>query len=120
MPSYLTIPDTAAFRNLMIGRNLRPYTLRPSIRLFKDFNPSDYPVIDSDDTLISDDPFADKAYPLNQYGPQGGYDKNSWSYYNNLLPRPANEGEYDLSDAERLQEGVTTAPIWISKKSKQF
>lgn len=119
MPSYLTIPDTAAFRNLMIGRNLRPYTLRPSVRLFKDFNPSDYPVIDSDDTLISDDPFADKAYPLNQYGPQGGYDKNSWSYYNNLLPRPANEGEYDLSDAERLQEGVTTAPIWISKNRFQ-
>ena len=117
MPSYLTIPDTAAFRNSMISRNLRPYTLRPSIRLFQDFIPRDLPVIDSDDTLIADDPFADLAYPLNQYGPQGGYNKNI--NYNNLLPRPSNEGEYDLSDAERLQEGVQTAPIWISKNRFQ-
>ena len=84
MPSYLTFASTKKYRNDLLGKNLKPYTVPgvyvpPSItEIVRDISDevsvaSD--VIDSNDDLIATDIFADKLYPLNAYGPTGGYEK---------------------------------------------
>ena len=105
MPSPLDFPSTASFRNALIVRNLSPYSVPgvyspPSGPRIYEVIQRDLPVIDSDDNLILNDPFADILYPLNAYGPSGGYNKNINA--GNLANTKTNLGEYDYSDANLL------------------
>jgi len=85
-----------------MSRNLAPYTLQgvysPPV------SNTNYPtvigdlnVIDSPNNLIGDSPFPDRLYPLNEYGPEGGY---SNTVINNKYPLRPNKGEYDPNDTE--------------------
>ena len=81
MPSSLSFPSTQQFRTVLMARNLSPYTV-PSVytspgtsTIVHETVLRDEGVFDSPDNLIADDPFADILYPLNAYGPAGGYDK---------------------------------------------
>ena len=82
MPSTLTFPSTAGFRDKLLARNLSPYTVPGSYvspsqsSIVHEVILRDEGIFNSDDSLIADDPFADLLYPLNAYGPNGGYNKN--------------------------------------------
>jgi len=78
MPSQLTFPSTAGFRNALLGRNLSPYTVpgvytpTTAANIVRETVLRDDVVQDSPDTLITLDPFADLLYPLNPYVTTGG------------------------------------------------
>ena len=107
MPSTLTFPSTAGFRNKLLARNLSPYTVPGSYvspsqsDIVRETIIRDESVIDSDDTLIANDPFADLLYPLNAYGPNGGYNKNI--NIGGLSNTVSNLGPYDFMDAKLPQ-----------------
>jgi len=100
--SPLSFVSSESFRNKLLARNLSPYNItgqytpiggpvayEPSI--------SDISVIDSDNNLIAQDPYADRLYPLNTYGPDGGYQKGI-SYNGPLVTNNSNQGPYDPTD----------------------
>ena len=102
--SPLSYTSSESFRKVLIARNLKPYTVpgvytSPKGPVTHEEILSNYSVKDSDGTLISEDKFADKMYPLNQYGPEGGYNKNIT--YNNLATTTkSNEGPYNPNDTK--------------------
>jgi hypothetical protein len=81
MPSQLTFSATKLLRDKLLTRNLTPYN-KPGVYTSTsapasgEFIQSDYAVIDSPDALIDSDPFADKLYVNNVFGPSGGYNKD--------------------------------------------
>ena len=86
--STLTFPSTQTLRDSLLGRNLSPYSVpgvySPAVnQIAYEFVQSNYSVINSPDELIANDPFANQLYPLNEYGPTGGYDLNI--NYNGVL-----------------------------------
>jgi hypothetical protein len=95
MPSPLDYINSQVFRDRLIARNLAPYPKspnRPDPPITFPYIQSNSGVIDSPDVLIDSPVFADRLYPLNQYGAEGGYrqvpDPNA------LLNTKSNEGEY--------------------------
>ena len=75
MPSKLTFIETQFVRNSLLVRNLKPYA-KPGVYTPKgvsgvdEYIRSDYSVIDSSDALIDADPYADKLYTNNIFGPR--------------------------------------------------
>ena len=110
MSSPLDFPSSEVFRKKLVVRNLVPYKKSPSAitppinyeTIQRDLAPTD-----SDDTLIDNPIFANKLYPLNQYGADGGYvqvrDPNTLQNTN------SNEGEYGYQDANIIDEGFVAA-----------
>jgi hypothetical protein len=85
-----------------MAKNLAKYTVPgvytpPSGMLNYEISQTVSNVIDSPDTLISQDPYAQQLYPLNEYGPNGGYNLNI-TYNNPPLPVNSNQGEYSPND----------------------
>jgi len=112
MPSPLLI-DSAGFRKKLITRNLVPYAKSPNKAdppIDYEVIQSDLSVIDSPDQLIDEPSFANKLFPLNQYGNDGGYkqvpDPGS------LLNNKSNEGEYGFQDANIIDEGYDAPRNW--------
>jgi len=107
MPSTLTFPSTAGFRDKLLARNLSPYTVPGSYvsqsqsSIVHEVILRDEGIFNSDDNLIADDPFADLLYPLNAYGPNGGYNKNI--NVGGLSNTVSNLGPYDFMDAKLPQ-----------------
>jgi hypothetical protein len=100
--SSLSFISTASFRNSLISRNLSPYTIQgvyspPVSSINYPTIIGDLNVIDSPNNLIGDSPFPDQLYPLNEYGPDGGYVN---TVINNKYPIKPNRGEYDPNDTE--------------------
>jgi hypothetical protein len=100
--SPLSFSSSESFRKNLISRNLAPYQVQgaytaPANDVNYETVLSDTGVIESPNNLISLDPFADKLYPLNQYGPEGGFEKNI-TYNNPPLPVSSNEGPYQPTD----------------------
>jgi hypothetical protein len=111
MPSTLTFPSTAGFRNTLLARNLSPYTV-PGVytpptqaTIVQETVLRDEGVFDSPDNLIADDPFADSLYPLNAYGPTGGYDKNI--NVGGLSNTQSNLGPYDITSTSLPQQSYS-------------
>ena len=101
MPSYLTFAATEQYRSVLMARNLSPYTVpgvySPNVgNLTYETVLRDEGVYDSPDSLIADDPFADLLYPLNAYGPLGGYNKEINA--GGLANTKSNLGVYDVTD----------------------
>jgi outer membrane protein OmpA-like peptidoglycan-associated protein len=100
--SVLSFANSSTFRNVLLGRNLPPYTVTGVYT--PQTNPVNYEtnltisnVIDSPNDLISESPFGQQLYPLNEYGPDGGYNLQI-TYNNPPLPVNSNKGEYDPND----------------------
>ena len=96
--STLTFASTETFRNKLIAKNLAPYNV-PGVyspqasNLTYETILSDYTVVNSPDNLIADDPFANKLYPLNEFGPEGGYNLTI-TFNGPLVPVDPNQGPY--------------------------
>ena len=102
--SVLSFANSATFRDTLLARNLPPYTVTgvyssPSNSVNYETNLTVSNVINSPDEFISQDPFAQQLYPLNQYGPDGGYNIQI-TYNNPPLPVSSNSGEYDPNDTK--------------------
>ena len=96
--SPLSFASTSSFRNALLSKNLSPYGVTgvyspSSSDLDTETVLSAFNVIDSPNELIAEDTFAAQLYPLNQFGPNDGY--NTTIDYNGV-PQPvnSNQGEY--------------------------
>jgi len=102
--SVLSFASSSSFRDTLIARNLAPYQVQgvytpPPGNVTYEISPlNDSNVIDSPDNLISTNQLSNNLYPLNQWGPDGGF-QGKYSV-GNLLPIPANEGPYDPNDTQ--------------------
>ena len=123
MGSPLDYISSEGFRKKLITRNLVPYAKSPT----KVTPPTTYEVIQSDltpvdspDFLIDTTFFADKQYPLNKWGSDGGY-KQAPDISGNLNT-VSNKGEYgpgqqdahiiDQAKIARLN-GIGNIPPWL-------
>jgi len=113
--STLSFEGSEFFRKRLLTRNLEPYSVpgaftptQPSVNYETNLSVSN--VIDSDNNLVSTNVYAEKLYPLNEYGPDGGFGEpiavNSIASTNN--PEGTNQGPYypvgDDSALELLNE----------------
>jgi hypothetical protein len=102
--STLSFASSESFRKSLIVRNLQPYSVTgvytpPSGDITYEYNQSDFSVIDSPDKLIAKNPFANQLYPLNEFGPSGGFDFNI-NYNGPLVPvKPTAQPYYPLIDS---------------------
>lgn len=100
--STLSFASSSSFRDILMAKNLAPYNVAgvysPAVgNLTYETVLNVSNVIDSPNELIANDPFANQLYPLNEYGPNGGY--NLQINYNGApLPVNSNQGEYGPND----------------------
>jgi hypothetical protein len=95
MGSPLDYISSEGFRKKLITRNLVPYAKSPTKVVpptTYEIIQSDLSVVDSPDNLIDTTFFADKQYPLNKWGNDGGY-KQAPDISGNLNTK-SNQGEY--------------------------
>lgn len=101
--STLSFASTNAFRNKLLGRNLKPYRITgvftPKGPTTYIANISDYNVIDSPGEILTNGTYSNQLYPLNEYGPEGGYNLNI-NFNNPPLTQNSNKGEYDPNDTQ--------------------
>ena len=100
--SILSFANSSSFRNSLLAKNLEPYDVPgvytpPSGPIAYEVEQSFSNVIDSPDNLITDGVFSNQLYPLNEYGPDGGYNLNI-TFNGPALPVASNSGEYDPTD----------------------
>lgn len=114
MGSPLDYISTEGFRKKLITRNLEPYSKSPT----KVVPPTTYEIVQSDlvpvdspDSFIDTPFFADKLYPLNKWGNDGGYEQAP--ALSNNLNTVSNQGEYGpgQQDAKRLQDAQIAAKV---------
>ena len=96
--SILSFASSSSFRNGLMAKNLAPYNVQgvysPQVsNLTYETILGDSQVIDSPNNLIAQDPYAKVLYPLNEYGPEGGYNINIL-FNGPLLPVTPNQGPY--------------------------
>jgi len=86
-----------------MAKNLASYSVTgvytpPAGPLNYEITLSQSPVVDSPNDLIANDPFANQLYPLNEYGPSGGYD-TVINFNGPPLPVTPNQGPYEAKIA---------------------
>jgi hypothetical protein len=109
----LDLANTEGFRKKLIVRNLTPYAKapnRPTTSIDTVYVQSDSSVQDSPDKLIDEPSFANKLFPLNQYGNEGGYEQVPDP--NTLLNTKSNEGEYGYQDANIVDQSIVQSQKW--------
>jgi len=95
MPSLLEFSNSSSFRKKLLTRNLTPYAKapnRPTLPIDTEYIQTDSSVQDSPDQLIDNPSFANKLYPLNQWGAEGGFKQVPDP--TGLLNNKSNKGEY--------------------------
>ena len=109
----LDLANSEGFRKKLLTRNLTPYAKapnRPTQPIDTEYVQSNSSVQDSPDKLIDEPSFANKLFPLNQYGNEGGYkqvpDPGS------LLNTKSNEGEYGYQDANIVDQSIPESQKW--------
>jgi len=99
--SSLSFGNTASFRNQLLAKNLTPYNVPGSFT--SPGNSFDYEttisvsnVVDSPNNLVSTNYFAETLYPLNEYGPEGGFGNpiNINGVLSGNNPEGSNQGPY--------------------------
>lgn len=100
--SSLSFTSSSSFRNILMAKNLAAYSVvgvytPTSSDLNYEVTLSQSPVIDSPNDLIANDPYAKLLYPLNEYGPNGGFNTDI-TYNRAPLPLKPNQGEYSPND----------------------
>ena len=109
----LDLANTEGFRKKLIVRNLTPYAKapnRPTTPIDTVYVQSDSSVQDSPDKLIDEPSFANKLFPLNQYGNEGGYKQAPDP--GALLNTKSNEGEYGYQDANIVGQSLPESQKW--------
>ena len=102
--SVLSFTSSSSFRDLLIARNLPPYQVEGSFNpqsgnVVYEISPlNNSNVIDSPDNLISTNQLANNLYPLNEWGPDGGF-LGKYSVPGSPLPVESNNGPYDPTDS---------------------
>ena len=101
--SFLSFNNSSNFRNQLITRNLPPYNVPGTFSSTQsqqnyETNLSVSNVIDSSNDLIATNELADTLYPLNEYGPEGGYD-GKYTVPGAPYPVDSNSGPYSLDQA---------------------
>ena len=102
--STLSFSSSSNFRNQLIARNLSPYTV-PGVfspgggAVNYETNLTVTSVVDSPDTLISTNNLANSLYPLNEYGPEGGF-QGKYSIPGAPYPVESNKGPYGPNDTQ--------------------
>jgi outer membrane protein OmpA-like peptidoglycan-associated protein len=95
--SPLSYFSTFILRQNLLGRNLPPYNV-PGIysgkndRAAGDLFLRDFSVVNTPDPLVNE-PYLTDAYKRNEYGPNGGYDKDI-SFITDTEPTQPNQGAY--------------------------
>jgi len=103
--SFLSFTSSSSFRDSLIARNLAPYQIQgvftpPSGNIVYEVSPlNDSNVIDSPDVLISTNQLANNLYPLNEWGPDGGF-IGKYSVPGAPIPVASNNGPYDPNDTQ--------------------
>jgi len=115
MGSPLDYISTEGFRKKLMTRNLVPYAKSPSPAtppITYEVVQQDISVIDSPDFLIDTTFFADKQYPLNKWGNEGGYEFAPDISGN--LNTVSNKGEYGpgQQDAHIVDTGFAATQKW--------
>ena len=113
MGSPLDFINSDGFRKKLITRNLTPYAKapnRPTPPFNTEYVQSDTSVQDSPDQLIDEPSFANKLYPLNQYGNEGGYEQVPDP--GGLMNSKSNEGEYGFQDANIVNQSLPESQKW--------
>ena len=113
MASPLDFINSDGFRKKLIVRNLTPYAKapnRPTQPINTEYIQSDTSVQDSPDKLIDEPSFANKLFPLNQYGNEGGYEQVPDP--GALLNTKSNEGEYGYQDANIVGQSLPESQKW--------
>jgi hypothetical protein len=113
MGSPLDFINSDGFRKKLITRNLTPYAKapnRPTPPFNTEYIQSDTSVQDSPDQLIDEPSFANKLYPLNQYGNEGGYEQVPDP--GGLMNTKSNEGEYGFQDANIVGQSLPESQKW--------
>ena len=113
MGSPLDLVSSETFRKKLITRNLTPYAKapnRPTVETNYEYVQSDTSVLDSPDQLIDEPSFANRLYPLNRYGNEGGYQQVPDPNAN--LNTKSNEGEYGFADARIIDEAEPESKNW--------
>jgi hypothetical protein len=113
MGSPLDFINSDGFRKKLITRNLTPYGKapnRPTPPFNTEYVQSDTSVQDSPDQLIDEPSFANKLYPLNQYGNEGGYEQVPDP--GGLMNSKSNEGEYGFQDANIVNQSLPESQKW--------
>ena len=93
--SPLDLINSDGFRKKLITRNLTPYAKapnRPTLPTNVEYIQSDVSVQDSPDQLIDEPSLANRLYPLNQWGKEGGYQQVPDP--GALTNQKSNKGEY--------------------------
>ena len=109
----LDLANSEGFRKKLLTRNLTPYAKapnRPTQPIDTEYVQSNSSVQDSPDKLIDEPSFANKLYPLNQYGNEGGYEQVPDP--GALLNTKSNEGEYGYQDANILDQSGPESQKW--------
>ena len=123
--STLSFASSSSFRDVLVAKNLASYSVTgvytpPAGPLNYEITLSQSPVIDSPNELIADDPFANQLYPLNNYGPSGGYD-TVINFNGPPLPVMPNQGPYEpleslvLESSDLYLNKLPISPIIINK-----
>ena len=105
--STLSFGNSEFFRKNLLTKNLEPYSVQgvlsarqPAVNY--ETNLSVYSVIDSPNTFVSTNTFANAQYPLNEFGPEGGFGVpigvNVLS--SSQLPNGSNQGPYTQDSAQ--------------------
>jgi hypothetical protein len=115
MGSPLDFISSDGFRKKLVTRNLTPYAKapnRPSFPINYEYIQSDSSVVDSPDQLIDEPSFANKLYPLNQWGSEGGY--NEVPDVGVLNNSKSNRGEYGpgQQNAKILDQAEPESKNW--------
>jgi hypothetical protein len=113
MGSPLDLINTEGFRKKLITRNLTPYAKSPNqatLPINTEYIQSDTSVQDSPDQLIDQPTFANKLYPLNQWGNEGGYEQVPDP--GSLMNTKSNEGEYGFQDAHIIDQAGPESKNW--------
>ncbi len=100
--SSLSFASTSSFRNSLMAKNLAPYSVQgvytpPANQVNYETILGVSNVIDSPGELITNDPYGNLLYPLNEYGPNGGYNLEI-NFNGPPLPVNSNQGEYNPND----------------------
>ena len=123
--STLSFASSSSFRDALMAKNLATYSVTgvytpPAGPLNYEIILNQSAVVDSPNDLIANDPFADKLYTLNQFGPDGGFDKTI-GFNGPLLPIIPNQGPYAPLQSTVLSSGglylniLPTSPLIQNK-----
>ena len=105
--STLSFGNSEFFRKNLLTKNLEPYSVQgvlsarqPAVNY--ETNLSVYSVIDSPNTFVSTNTFANAQYPLNVFGPEGGFNQpiGIGPLSSSQLPNGSNQGPYTQDSAQ--------------------